>query len=266
MGWVYLDDHFPEHPKALDAGGPASWLYVCGLAYANRAAKGGTIPRSAVTRLTDARNGPALAKRLVDVGLWHEDGDRYQIHDYDDWNRSAVERSARARAAAEKRWRKPPPGDAGAMPEHPPGSASGHARAMPEQCEADALAMPSPSPQSPVVSNYVSEDSIRVENGTNRDSVGRANGTTAKSDILLGRLVRVCVARKRDQVQLEALGVIAWAKAHVDDRLIDEAVGYFEQASDPPTFPRAVADVIRLKAEDRGIRMPEFVPLGKALA
>jgi len=36
MAWVRLDDGFPDHPKALQAGPLACWLYVCGIAYANR--------------------------------------------------------------------------------------------------------------------------------------------------------------------------------------------------------------------------------------
>lgn len=36
MAWIYLDDHFPDHPKIVLAGGDGAWLFVCGLGYCKR--------------------------------------------------------------------------------------------------------------------------------------------------------------------------------------------------------------------------------------
>ncbi len=104
MGWMYLDDKFPEHPKVEAAGGPAAWLYICGLAYARRNDTQGVIPKNRVARLTDARRPLELALRLVEVALWHDTGDAYEINDYGMWNAKAEKRSAQAKAAAQKRW------------------------------------------------------------------------------------------------------------------------------------------------------------------
>lgn len=104
MAWVYLDDQFPDHPKVALAGGDAGWLFVCGLAYVKRYGTEGRIPKSQVPKLSD-RKGPAkLARRLVEVGLWEDDGEHYAIHDYSDWNKPQASRSAAGRKAAQARW------------------------------------------------------------------------------------------------------------------------------------------------------------------
>lgn len=128
MGWVYLDDKFPEHPKVNAAGGDASWLFICGLGYVNRNGTNGLIPKVIVSRLSDRKNSAALARRLVAVKLWHDVGDSYEVNDYEQWNRSAIDRRAKAKKAAEARWR-PPPRDA---PPDAPGNASSNAQASPE--------------------------------------------------------------------------------------------------------------------------------------
>lgn len=104
MAWVYLDDQFPDHPKVVLAGGDAAWLFVCGLAYCRRYSTGGEIPAAQVARLTDRRQPAKLAAKLVEVGLWEVDGDRYQVHDYSEWNRSEKSRSEAGRKAARARW------------------------------------------------------------------------------------------------------------------------------------------------------------------
>lgn len=79
MGWVYLDDRFPEHPKVEAAGDEAAWLFVCGLAYVNRNNTGGIIPKLVVGRLTDLARVERPALRLVKVGLWKDQGDYYEV-------------------------------------------------------------------------------------------------------------------------------------------------------------------------------------------
>lgn len=107
MSWVYLDDKFPEHRKVEAAGGDAAWLFVCALAYCKRNGTGGLIPKTAIPRLSDRKQPHKLADRLVRVELFERFGDQYRIHDYDDWNRSELKRSAAGRKAAAKRWHKP---------------------------------------------------------------------------------------------------------------------------------------------------------------
>jgi hypothetical protein len=82
MAWVKLDDQFADHPKVLQAGPLAGWLYICGLTYCSRLLTDGFIPSGQVRRLADLKNPDALAKRLVDAGLWESCEGGFRIHDY----------------------------------------------------------------------------------------------------------------------------------------------------------------------------------------
>ena len=108
MAWVYLDDHFDEHPKVLaarDIHRDAPWLFIAGLCFARRQARGGIIPTAQIPRLVTGYNRKALAA-LVDTGLWDETEVGIQIHDYSEWNRMGEEKSASARNAAQIRWKR----------------------------------------------------------------------------------------------------------------------------------------------------------------
>ncbi|MGA4875916.1 hypothetical protein [Streptomyces lydicamycinicus] len=100
--YVKVHDGLPDHPKVIEAGGEAGWLYICGLAYASRQLTDGVISRRLVPRLTDGSKPEASASALVRVGLWHEGehdcptcpqagADNYVIHDYLEHQRSASE-------------------------------------------------------------------------------------------------------------------------------------------------------------------------------
>ncbi|MFE0088804.1 hypothetical protein [Streptomyces sp. NPDC059016] len=100
--YVKVHDGLPDHPKIIEAGGEAGWLYICGLAYASRQLTDGVIPKRLIRRLTDGSNPEASASALVRVGLWHEGEhdcpncpaagpDAYVIHDYLEHQRSAAE-------------------------------------------------------------------------------------------------------------------------------------------------------------------------------
>ncbi|WP_406227432.1 hypothetical protein [Streptomyces anthocyanicus] len=110
--YVKVHDGLPDHPKIIEAGGEAGWLYICGLAYASRQLTDGVLPKRLVRRLTDGSNPGASASALVRVGLWHDGEhdcpkcpqagpDSYVIHDYLDHQRSASEvADLRAKRAA----------------------------------------------------------------------------------------------------------------------------------------------------------------------
>lgn len=166
MGWVYLDDRFPEHPKVEAAGDEAGWLFVCGLAYVNRNTTGGTIPKTKVPKLTGLKNPARLATALVRENLWEDKGDSYLIHDYEDWNRSAIDRKDKARKAAEARWKKPKPdatehtsSNAQASPEHvpkePPSIARSNAEAMHNGMPSPKPLFPTPPPSSVLTTTVV---------------------------------------------------------------------------------------------------------------
>lgn len=100
--YVTLHDGMPDHPKIVDAGDMAGWLYVCGLAYCSRQLTDGRIPKRMVPRLVGLPDVEALASALLRVGLWHASGhdctrcqpaeaDEYVVHDYDLHQKTADE-------------------------------------------------------------------------------------------------------------------------------------------------------------------------------
>jgi hypothetical protein len=89
--YVRIHDGMPDHPKLLEVGPAAAWLWVCGLCYCSRYLTDGRIPHAAVRRLIDADDAVSLAGRLVSAGLWEAHQGHYQVHDYLDHQRSAAE-------------------------------------------------------------------------------------------------------------------------------------------------------------------------------
>ncbi len=251
MPWVYIDDKFDQHPKVIEAGSDAAWLFVAGLCWSNRNLTAGRIPRSAVRLLTDKRPAPLVA-RLLAVVLWElADGDAYLIHDYDFWNQTAKSMSDRARKAAERRWEnerkaKPKedapasaPADAGALPEQSSGNAPAHARA--------------PGPLSPLPSPVVKtspSDSSRGDPAWPETIEATPNGTGVAK--LVSRLASVC-AVKGPKAKAEALEVVSLCKRHVADQLIDEAIGYMSRLDKQPQHPQYLLEMIPDWAEQRGV-------------
>lgn len=107
MSWVRLDDQFTDHPKIVQAGPLAGWLYICGLTYANRYLTDGRIPAAQVRRLADVDGADELAARLVAAGLWEVVDGGYQIHDYLEYQPSAdtVRKEREATAHRVQEWR-----------------------------------------------------------------------------------------------------------------------------------------------------------------
>lgn len=107
MAWVKLDDQFSEHPKIMQAGPLAAWLYVCGLTYVARQLTDGFIPESKVRSLADISNWRQLADRLVKIGLWEKVDDGFQVHDYLDYNPSRQQVLANREATKQRvsNWR-----------------------------------------------------------------------------------------------------------------------------------------------------------------
>jgi hypothetical protein len=109
MPWVYLDDHFDEHPKVIDAfelDTQAPLLFVSSLAYCRRGDTSGRVPGTKVRALLGYR--PKAHRALLAVELWHKvgPGETIEVHDYAEWNGVAETRSASARNAARIRWGK----------------------------------------------------------------------------------------------------------------------------------------------------------------
>jgi hypothetical protein len=89
---VRLDNGFATHPKVVAAGPLAQALFVAGLCHANRYATDGHISSTQLEALLPAVRRPQrYARRLVDVGLWHQSAGGYVIHDYADYQLTSAE-------------------------------------------------------------------------------------------------------------------------------------------------------------------------------
>jgi len=100
MSWAKIDDQFSEHPKVLEAGPLAGWLYVRGLCYAAKYLTDGFISDAQAQQMTlFAGSSPELLKKLVDCSLWDRVNGGYQIHDYLDYNPTAASVKAEREAA-----------------------------------------------------------------------------------------------------------------------------------------------------------------------
>lgn len=82
MSWALLDDDFPNHPKVVEAGPVASFLFVCGLCYCRKYHTDGFIPMHAVKNLGVTTNPKRLVETLIAVKLWDLASNGYQVHDY----------------------------------------------------------------------------------------------------------------------------------------------------------------------------------------
>jgi len=102
MTWVKLDDQFTSHPKLIQAGPLAGWLYICGLTYCARYLTDGFIPSPAVRLLADLKKNQEQVDSLVEAGLWVKCEGGYQVHDYLDYNPSS-EQVRHERTAAKER-------------------------------------------------------------------------------------------------------------------------------------------------------------------
>lgn len=112
MAWVKLTDDFTEHPKVLEAGPLAGWLWVSSLAWSNRNGTDGKVPSSQVIRLAsfdgigvytgnytgEDVQARKLADVLVDVGLWEPIEGGYLIHDYAEYQLTVSDLAARTEA------------------------------------------------------------------------------------------------------------------------------------------------------------------------
>jgi hypothetical protein len=103
MTWIKLDDAFDQHPKLLEVGPVAAWVFVRSLCYSGRNLTDGLITRAVAREL--AGSGPKAQRAvsaLVAARLWEMTTGGYAIHDYLDYqpSRSDVEKLRRAKAEA----------------------------------------------------------------------------------------------------------------------------------------------------------------------
>jgi hypothetical protein len=116
LPWVRLDTGFPSNAKILalvsDRKEAAAFGYVCSLAWSGGQGTDGFIPAVA---LPLCHLSATTARSLCDGGLFHAVLGGYQINDWNEYQQSTTEtaaRSAKAQAAARKRWERGPQPDA----------------------------------------------------------------------------------------------------------------------------------------------------------
>lgn len=97
MVWLKIDDQVAHHPKFVEAGPIASWLWVCGNAHCNKYLTDGFIKTSELKTVGAVTNARKWAERLVVAGLWERVSGGYQVHDFHDFNPTAA--SVRAERA-----------------------------------------------------------------------------------------------------------------------------------------------------------------------
>lgn len=104
MAWVRLDDQIARNPKLVAAGPEAAWLWVCAIAYCSSSLTDGYVDVMILSSICTVRRPKALARRLVDVGLFELVEGGYRVHDYLEHN-ATREEILRKRASDARRKR-----------------------------------------------------------------------------------------------------------------------------------------------------------------
>lgn len=86
MAWVRIHDGAMSHPKIV---GLIDWrnpfcVWVWGLSYCQQHLTDGQITKAALPNKDAVKTGV----KLVSLGLWHDGGEHFIVHDYLDWNNS----------------------------------------------------------------------------------------------------------------------------------------------------------------------------------
>jgi hypothetical protein len=110
MTWVKLDDKFYAHPRAVAAGRDGRAASLAALCWPKAHLTDGIIPNAmlaqlAIHALDRTTGGAKAASALVRVGLWHDEGEHWRIHDYHQRNDSAADEKARRDQIASERSR-----------------------------------------------------------------------------------------------------------------------------------------------------------------
>jgi hypothetical protein len=104
MPFIQLDDQITEHPKILQAGAVAAWVWTSAIAYCQRQLTDGFVPAAAVPRLAQEATPKVLA-RLVSLHLLDRVDGGFLVHDYLDHNPSRVTVLRRRAEAAQRKER-----------------------------------------------------------------------------------------------------------------------------------------------------------------
>lgn len=98
MPWFRVDDNFSHHAKVMAAGNAACGLWVRAGAWSMQQLTDGFVPSHVARQLGTAKE----AARLVEVGLWIDQGDGYLFHEWSGRQPSRVQVEAEREAARER--------------------------------------------------------------------------------------------------------------------------------------------------------------------
>ena len=88
MTWVRLDDGFDDNAHILALSHQEFRLYVCALPFCYRNKTGGHLTVAQAEGLARKIRVPVKTiQGLIRAGRWHEAGDEYRIHDFDEYTR-----------------------------------------------------------------------------------------------------------------------------------------------------------------------------------
>lgn len=91
MDWVKLLTEFEGHPKVLSVGLDGAGLFARSLAYCGKYETDGAIPEAWVEQAVAREGLHGLPDLLLQVGLWKQDENGYEIRDFTEVNRSKTQ-------------------------------------------------------------------------------------------------------------------------------------------------------------------------------
>ncbi len=253
MSWVKIDDQFFTHPKVLAAGKDGRALFIAGLCYSASHLTDGLVPTAALGLVASSADVPrrSTAKRLVDVGLWHEVGDGWKIHDYHDHQPYAEavkaqrdevsrRRSEAGRKGAAARW------SDGKADGKGDGTGKANGIAKPKQADGKAIApSPSPSPSSSSSPPQRAPETRRNEAGAGAPTEEDPTPTpTDRVDAAIDHMA-LCdeILHRADGKQIRNRN--AWLKAARTNRRTEHLAELTQLAAEQPgRDPVALAEAI----------------------
>jgi hypothetical protein len=267
MTWVRLDDKRALNGKLLRAGFEARGLDDAAICFAALQESDGFISEADVAMLASG-HGCAKWRKLVDtlvaVGRWEPAEKGWMIHDYLEFNPSRAQvEERRKRDRVRKDSLRNPNGNHVENPVDSEWNPSGSRARGPGRPDPHPVPVPVPTRPDDGQVPLDGTGGTRGQPGDRDRESNPEGGTTPPSQALLERLTRACTGRNRVRVRVEAVEVLAWARGHVSDQVIDEAIGYCTQAATHPALPRAVAEIITRRAADAGMTVPAFKPVTK---
>ena len=102
MAWTRIDDDFYSHPKIIEAGAEAVGFHVMAMSYCARYTLDGHVPPAWFNQLAGKR-ARAVAAKLIEVGLWDDNGVDWIIHDWLAYNPSRDQIAERRRKDSERK-------------------------------------------------------------------------------------------------------------------------------------------------------------------